>query len=84
MPPAQFNVCTMNYNGQGVPVDYNEALNWCGKAAGQGLAMAQNYLGQMYVAGRAAPRDFAEAVKWFRKAAEQGLRGSRDESRAEI
>ena len=42
------------------------------KAAEQGHADSQNYLGLMYYTGRGVAEDAAEAVKWYRKAAEQG------------
>ncbi len=43
------------------------------RAAEQGLAHAQNWLGTMYFNGRGVPQDDEEAVRWFRRAAEQGL-----------
>jgi len=42
------------------------------KAAEQGDADAQNYLGWMYSHGSGVPENKVEAVKWYRKAAEQG------------
>ncbi len=42
------------------------------KAADQGDARAQLYLGYMYDSGRGVPQDHAEALRWYRKAAEQG------------
>ena len=59
-------------NGQGVPQDYAEAVNWYRKAADQGNADAQSNLGWMYCTGRGVPQDDAEAVSWYRKAADQG------------
>jgi TPR repeat protein len=38
----------MYYNGQSVQRDYAEAANWVRKAAEQGYAPAQAYLGVMY------------------------------------
>jgi hypothetical protein len=63
----------MYANGRGVPKDSAEAVKWCRKAAEQGLAAAQNNLGDMYANGDGVPKDYAEAVKWYRKAADQGL-----------
>ena len=65
---SQFNKALASYE-QG---KYKEAFEWFKKAANQGHAGAQNYLGLMYDAGRGTKRDEREAVKWFRKAAEQG------------
>ena len=47
-------------------------MRWFRKAAEQGEARAQAYLGYTYGAGFGVPRDDAEAVKWLRKAVEQG------------
>src|SRR5665213_1594690 len=49
-----------------------EEGKWFLKAAEQGIAQAQGYLGLMYQLGQGVPQDFAESVKWYRKAAEQG------------
>ena len=58
--------------GQGVPLDYTEAVKWYRKAAEQGYAKAQYNLGVMYANGQGVQQDYTEAVKWYRKAAEQG------------
>ena len=42
------------------------------KAANQGNAFAQLYLGNMYHDGQGVPQDYVEAVAWYRKAADQG------------
>ena len=42
------------------------------KAAEQGDADAQNFLGWMYSHGSGVRKSKAEAIKWYRKAAEQG------------
>ena len=51
---------------------YREAAKWYRKAAEQGDAQAQNYLGVMYDKGEGIEQDYQEAAKWYRKAAEQG------------
>ena len=43
------------------------------KAAEQGLADGQYWLGRCCATGEGVAKDKAEAVKWLRKAAEQGL-----------
>ncbi len=48
------------------------------KAATQGDANAQHYLGIMYYKGHGVPQDWKEAVKWTRKAAEQGHAGAQN------
>ena len=52
--------------------DYEVALEEFRKAAEQGHAGAQFYLGILYRRGRGVAPDFAEAVRWYRKAADQG------------
>jgi uncharacterized protein len=42
---AQFNLALMYEAGFGTQPDYAEAIKWCRKAAEQGLARAQAYLG---------------------------------------
>jgi TPR repeat protein len=49
-----------------------EAARWFRAAAEQGLAEAQNELGDCFYYGNGVDEDFGEAVSWFRKAAEQG------------
>ena len=57
--------------GCGVAKDAAEAVKWYRKAAEQGLALAQDFLGRSYFHGEGVAKDAVEAVKWFRKAAEQ-------------
>ena len=52
--------------------DYPEAVRWFRKAAKQGLAPAQNNLGNRYRTGLGVARDDREALRWYHKAAEQG------------
>lgn len=52
--------------------DPERAVSACRRLADQGLAGAQQNLGNMYRKGQGVPQDYAEAAKWFRKAAEQG------------
>jgi SpoVK/Ycf46/Vps4 family AAA+-type ATPase len=60
--------------GEGVAEDKAEAVRWYRKAADQGNAQGQWYLGVMYGYGRGVAEDKAEAVRWYRKAADQGHR----------
>ena len=60
-----------------VKLEYTLSLWWAAnfyrKAAEQGDARAQNYLGAMYERGGGGlPKDYAEALRWYRKAADQG------------
>ncbi len=70
---AQVQIGCYFLAGQGVPLDYAEAVKWFRKAAEQGNAGAQNNLGSCYENGHGVTNDYREAVKWYRKAAEQGM-----------
>src|SRR5258708_1435487 len=48
------------------------AAQRCRKAADQGDAQAQFYVGWMYNNGQGGPEDYAEVRMWCRKAADQG------------
>jgi TPR repeat protein len=69
---AQNNLGVMCDNGDGVPQDDSQAVDWYRKAAEQGYADAHLMLGLSYHYGDGVPQDSAQAVKWYRKAAEQG------------
>ncbi|MBY0249094.1 MAG: sel1 repeat family protein [Nitrospiraceae bacterium] len=69
---AQNIVGRMYLRGQGVPLDYNQALLLFRKAASLGLPNAQNNLGVMYAAGQGVQQDYKQAIFWFREAANQG------------
>ena len=72
-PNSQLALAKKYFDGRkGIPQDYNEAVKWFTKAAQQGLADAQNNLGEMYDNGQGTPQDYNEAVKWLTKAAQQG------------
>jgi hypothetical protein len=71
--PAQFYLGVMYENGQGVPLDYQEAARWYLKAAKQGHDRAQNNLGKLYEEGLGVEQDNIIAVQWYQKSADQGL-----------
>lgn len=52
--------------------DYSDAVAWFRKAAEQGLADAQVYLGVCYSQGLGCEQDEDKAILWFQKAAGQG------------
>jgi TPR repeat protein len=77
---AQTGLALMYFLGQGVKVNLAAALDWCSKAAAQGLPAAQYELGQIYEhPWDPQIRDLAEAAKWYRKAADQGYADAQDE-----
>ena len=57
--------------GIGIKQDEVKAFDWYLKAAEQGLARAQDLLGDCYFYGQGIELDESEAVRWFRKSAEQ-------------
>ena len=66
---AQYNLGWMYLN---VLNKENEAFTWFTKAAEQGNAKAQYYLGLIYVNNQGVNRDDFEALKWLSRAAKQG------------
>ena len=52
--------------------DYATSVTWIRKAATQGDAVGQAFLGTLLSEGKIVPGDMSEAIKWFRKAAAQG------------
>lgn len=58
--------------------NYSDAMKWFLKAAEDGHASAQRWLGVMYNIGYGVRSDYAEAAKWFRMAAEQGDADAQD------
>jgi TPR repeat protein len=58
--------------GQGVQQDFAQALIWFRKAAGQGDALAQYFLGVLYRDCNGVPQDKPQALAWYRKSADQG------------
>jgi len=67
--PAQEMVGMMYMGATG---DYGKADMWLRRAAEQGNAEAQFWLGNAYEQGRIGTTDYGQAFKWLRKAAEQG------------
>ena len=61
----------------GIPENLDEAVKWYRKAAENGHARAQYFMGKSYHSGAGVPKDQVDAFKWWRKAAEQGHATSR-------
>ena len=53
-------------------MNYKKAFEWYEKAAEQGIAMAQFYLGLMCERGVGVDQDDSMAMRWYAKAAAQG------------
>ena len=60
------------YTGRGVTKSYTKAVEWLTKAANQGDAIAQYYLGQCYQYGRGVRKNNQEAYEWYCISAAQG------------
>ena len=71
-PLAQSTLGYIYYFGEGVNINYFEAVKWFKKAAEQGDVEAQLFLALAYIKGQGVNKDYFEGVKWFKKAAEQG------------
>lgn len=55
-------------NGDGVEKNLEEAIKWYTKAADQGYAKAQYYLGKAYDEGKGVAKNDSEAMNWYLKA----------------
>ncbi len=51
--------------GHGVPKNDAKAAYWYGKAAEQGVVVAQGNLGARYAVGGGVPQDFVQSTKWL-------------------
>ncbi|MCL2243176.1 MAG: hypothetical protein FWC03_01755 [Treponema sp.] len=71
-PASQVAEGDRYYNGEGVEKDLAQAAKWYEKAANQGFALGQYYLGYCYYTGEGVEQDFTQAAQWYIKAAEQG------------
>ncbi len=70
---ALFNLGIMYDYAQGVPQDFEHAVDLYTKAAKQGHGSAQSHLGFMYDNGQGVPQDYKNAVLWYGKAAKNGV-----------
>ena len=61
---ARYEMANIESVPLGVERDFEEAAEWFNKAAEQGDATAQFYLGLMYVKGEGVDKDPVEAHKW--------------------
>jgi len=59
--------------GEGVTLDYTQALAWYHKAADAGYPPAEYAIGIMTMTGRGLVMDQKAATEWFRRAAEHGF-----------
>jgi TPR repeat protein len=71
---AMLRLARMHRDGDGVPVDHDEALVWYLPLALQGHATAQFELARMIEANAKGPKDHEGALHWYRQAAAAGDR----------
>lgn len=69
---AQYALAVRYKDGQGVPRDMDEAIQWFRKAAGHGHVEAQYTLATILETADSKSLDIAEAHAWLNKAALQG------------
>ena len=77
---AQWQMAVRYHNGEGVPQDDAQAMQWFQLAADQGNVAAQAALGAYYWAGRGVPEDLSKAYMWSTIA----LRGGDENSNARL
>ena len=69
---AMYNYATQLALGRGVAEDRAAALVWLRKAAAQGFAKAENFVGSFHEDGWATPVDLPAAARCYRRAAAGG------------
>jgi hypothetical protein len=74
---AQWQMGVRFHNGEGVPHDDVQAMQWFQRAAEQGHVTAQATLGAYYWAGRGVPQDLSQAYFWSALALAQGDKNSK-------
>ncbi len=76
-PVAQYNIGLAYFNGDGVAMNREQAVDWFRSAGDAGIADAQFVLGQLYRQGTVVPRDAQKARHWYQMAMAQGHDGAR-------
>jgi len=74
---AQYQMGVRFHNGEGVPQDDAQAMQWFLRAAEQGHVTAQSALGAYYWAGRGVPEDLSKAYFWSEIALAEGDENSK-------
>ena len=66
---SQVSLAVCYQNGDGAPVDYEQAIYWYQKASEKDNVVAQYNLGCIYDEGVGVPRNYELAAFWYQKAA---------------
>ena len=70
--PAQFNVGTHYFMGQGIEQNFELAAKWFDKASKQNLSQASFNLGQMYLNGRGVNKDYKKGIEYMEHSSDLG------------
>ncbi|MBO4369166.1 MAG: sel1 repeat family protein, partial [Desulfovibrio sp.] len=71
---AQFNLALYASKGQyGVSKNHEDSFSWAKKAADQGYAQAERFVGACYEYGVGVKQDAESAQLWYAKAKAKGL-----------
>ena len=62
---AAYNLGVIHQHGDGVPLNYREAMRWYRQAADRGDKIAQFQIGFMFQSGQGVAADPQEAHRWF-------------------
>lgn len=76
-PEALYSVALMLAEGRGTVKDPAKAARFARKAAGQGVVLAQHFLGDCYCRGEGVAASMKTAFFWYEKAARAGVKPSR-------
>ena len=68
---AQYYLGKIYARGEGVNIDFEEAMKWFRLAADQGNSAAQRSVGIFYDNGDGVVQDFGQAMQWYHLAADQ-------------
>ena len=71
---AQCNLGLIYCNGEGVNVDYTEAMRWFLMAVEQEYLKAYYNIGKMYEKAYGVKKDLDTASEWYQKAADKGCK----------
>jgi hypothetical protein len=77
---AQFQMGVRYHNGENVPQDDAQAMQWFLRSAEQGHVDAQSHLGAYYWAGRGVPENLSQAYLW----SEIALAGGDENSKSRL
>ena len=75
-PEALYQLALMLAEGRGTAKDSVKAVRFARKAAGQGIVLAQHFLGDCYWKGEGVDASMKVAFFWYEKAAKAGVAAS--------